>query len=393
MDEALSGAGPVPEGLDPAGLQAAADQIESDIAAGICEGAILLVSRGGQTPWVFATGTVQPTGTALQPDAVFNLYSVSKAFTNALVFRCLDRGEFTLDTPIVELIPEFAGEKRAPITIRHLLTHTAGLLPVFAPRPNMYVDRLDEVIAAICEFTQPVWPPGKSVWYSPMVAHALLGEAVRRCDVRRRSFRQIAQEDLFDPLGMKDTGFGLRADLRARHVVPVFDASCPPIDYLGRGAPGRHGALCQEDAEMPWLGAVSTAGDLFRFAEMLRRGGELDGQRIISSEMLRQARELQTGDMLSEIYRAHCMKRGWKLWPANFGLGFHLRGTSPGHYYHAGSNAPAETFFHVGIGSSVLWIDPVHDVVCVCLTTPVTDEAQSIERFERISDHVHSAVL
>jgi CubicO group peptidase (beta-lactamase class C family) len=383
----------VPDGLSPQGLRAVADEIETDLASGLYSGAVLLVSRSGQVPWVLAAGEERPGGAPLRPDAVFNLYSISKAFTNALLFRCLERGELALTTPIVELIPEFSGYARERIDIRHLLTHTAGLLPVFAPRAGMYIDRLDEVIAAICEVVRPMRPPGGSVWYSFMVAHALLGEIIRRCDRRGRTFREIARDDLFAPLKMTDTSFGLRSDLRERYVAPAFGPTSPPMEYLGHGNLGRYGALQEERAEMPWIGAVSTASDLFRFAEMLRLGGALDGERVMSAALLARAREPQTGDLPHEIYRAHCLKRGWKPWPASFGLGFHLRGTAPGHYYHAGSDAPATTFFHVGIGSSVFWIDPVHDVTCVCLTTPVLDEAESIERFERLSDLVHAAVL
>ena len=383
----------VPDGLSPHALDAVADEIEADLASGLYGGAVLLVSRSGQAPWIFAAGEERPGSAPLRPDAVFNLYSISKAFTNALVFRCLERGELELTTPVVKLIPEFGGYGRERITVRHLLTHTAGLLPVFAPRAGMCVDRLDEVITAICEVVRPMRPPGDSVWYSFMVAHALLGEIVHRCDRRGRTFREIARDDLFVPLKMNRTSFGLRNDLRGSYIDPVFDPTSPPMEYRGHGDLGRYGALKEECAEMPWIGAVGTASDLFRFAEMLRLGGALDGERIVSAAMLADARQLQTGNLLHEIYRAHCLKREWKLWPASFGLGFHLRGTAPGHYYHAGSDAPPETFFHVGIGSSVFWIDPVHDVTCVCLTTPVLGEAQSIERFERLSDLVHAAVL
>jgi CubicO group peptidase (beta-lactamase class C family) len=383
----------VPDGLSSSGLRAVAREVEQDLESGRYGGAVLLVSRSGQRPWVFAAGQRDSAGEPLTSDAVFNLYSISKAFTNVLVFRCLERGDIDLETPVVARIPEFAGFGRERITVRHLITHMSGLVPVLAPRAGMYVDRLDEVIAAICETVRPLRSPGDAVWYSPMVAHALLGEIARRCDSRHRTFREIAREDLFAPLRMSDTAFGLPRELRDRHVAVDFAPGSSPIESLGRSCSGRYGALLQHDSELPWLGAVSTVADLFRFAEMLRCGGELDGARVVCAELLQSACEVQTGDRLHEIYRAHALKYGWKLWPACFGLGFHLRGSAPGHYYHAGSRAPATTFFHVGIGTSVFWIDPVHDVTCVCLTTPVLGEAESIVRLERLSDLVHAAVL
>ena len=378
------------EGFAPAGLHAVATAVRSDIATGAYGGAVLLLSRDGGPPWVFSAGSAA--GRPLRRDAVFNLYSISKAFTNVLLFRCFDKGLFAADTRIAELIPEFSGEKRDLLTVRHLLSHTSGMLPMFAPRKGMHVDRLDEVIQAICAGLRPVRNPGEAVWYSPMVSHALLGEAIRRSDARERSFGQIAREDLFAPLRMHDSSFGLPERLRTRYVAPELAPDSLPMEYLGRHNPGPWGALEQEDSEIPALGAVTTVENLFRFAEMLRCGGILEGHRIVSAEVLDEARTVCTGDLLHELYLVYCMKRHWKLWPANFGWGFQLRGTAAGHY-HCGSRASPATFFQVGIGSSMFWIDPVREVTCIMLTTPVIGEADSILRFERLSDLVHTAVV
>ncbi len=353
---------------------------------------MLLVSRAGGRPWIFSAGNTEPGGRPLRRDAVFNLYSISKAFTNLLLFRCFDEGRFTVETRIADLVPEFSGGKRDLLTVKHLLSHTSGMLPMFAPRKGMQVDRLDEVVRAICEGVRPIRNPGEAVWYAPMVSHALLGEAIRRNDVRKRSFGQIAREDLFEPLQMHDSSFGLPARLRSRYVAPTLAPDSVPMEYLGRDMPGPCGALQQEDSEIPALGAVTTVEDLWRFAEMLRCGGSLDGRRIVSSEILEKARTVCTGALLHELYLVYCMKRGWKLWPANFGWGFQLRGAAQGHY-HCGSLASPSTFFQVGIGSSVFWIDPEREITCVILTTPVLAEADSILRFERLSDLVHTAAV
>jgi len=79
---------------------------------------------------------------------------------------------------------------------------------------------------------------------------------------------------------MKDSAVGVRADLKPRHIVPEIPPEFAAV-HPGSSNLGTHGAFEEEHAEMPWVGGVSTVGDMYRFAEMLRRGGELDGQRIL----------------------------------------------------------------------------------------------------------------
>ena len=86
----------------------------------------------------------------LRLDSVFSIFSVTKAITNVLVLRAIELGRFALTTRISDLVPEFSGGLRNQITVHHLLTHTSGLPIVFAIKPDMYIDRLDEVVAAVC---------------------------------------------------------------------------------------------------------------------------------------------------------------------------------------------------------------------------------------------------
>src|SRR6185295_8502721 len=96
-----------------------------------------------------------------------------------------------------------------------------------------------------------------------------------------RRFRDIMNEDLLIPLGLKDTSVGRRSDLKKRHLVPEFRGNSP-TQHLGHSNLGPNGAFEEENAEMPWVGMVTTALDLYRFAEMMRQRGTLDGARIIS---------------------------------------------------------------------------------------------------------------
>ena len=366
--------------------------IAEDIAAGRYFGAVLAIARAGQLGLHEAIGHADAAASrALRLDSVFSIFSVTKAITNVLVLRAIELGRFALTTRISDLVPEFSGGLRNQITVHHLLTHTSGLPIVFAIKPDMYIDRLDEVVAAVCAHIQPAEPPGERVAYSPLANHALLGEALRRTDPTRRSYRAIVHDDLLAPLGMGDSSVGLRRDLRARHVVPDFRGNFP-ITHPGHSNLGPNGAFEEEDAEMPWVGLASTVPDLLRFAEMLRRGGELDGSRILSPAMLELATRNWTAEKPNELYKALFEQRGWPPAPAYLGLGFALRGTAMCHHLYGTLTSPG-TFGNYGAGSALYWVDPTRQLTFVCLSAGVMNSLDNIERFQRLSDIAVAAAL
>ena len=359
--------------------------IQEDIRKRRYFGAVIAVARHGQLGLMEALGHGdEQASRPLQKDSLFSIFSVTKAFTNALVFRAIERGELALTTKVATIIPELTGSPRSDITFYHLLTHSSGLPSVFTPRPGMYIDRLDEIVAAICANVHSEAPPGERVTYSPLAAHALMGEAVRRIDTKKRGYRQLLEDEILKPLGMRDTSIGVRRDLKERHVVPHF-IDPMPIQHLGHSDFGPNGAFEEEHAEMPWVGAISSVPDLFRFAEMLRRGGELDGTRILSPALLDQATLNRTGDRPNELYKQLALSRGWVPYPAYIGLGFSLRGEAICHHQF-GTLASPRTFGHAGAGSALFWVDPKRDLTFVCLTAGVINEADNVERFQRLSD-------
>jgi len=365
--------------------------IADDVAAGRYYGAVIAVARQGRFGLHAALGHADAAGKQpLRLDSVFSIFSVTKAITNVLVLRAIELGQFALTTRISEVVPQFAGGLRDEITLFHLLTHTSGLPIVFAIKPEMYIDRLDEMVAAVCANIFPAQAPGEQVAYSPLANHVLLGEALRRTDPKRRSYRAIVQEELLDPLKMHDTSVGLRRDLRARHVVPDLRGNFP-ITHPGHSNLGPNGAFEEEDAEMPWVGIASTVPDMWRFAEMLRRRGELDGARILSPATLALATRNWTGEKPNELTRARFQQRGWSPEPAYMGLGFALRGSAICHHLF-GTLASPGTFGNHGAGSTLYWIDPERDVSFVCLTAGVMDSLDNLERFQRLSDIALSAV-
>ena len=364
--------------------------IAEDVDAGRYYGAVIAVARGGRVGLHAAIGHGDAARKqALKVDSVFSIFSVTKALTNVLVLRSIELGRFALTSRISDLVPEFSPGVRNEITVFHLLTHTSGLPMVFEVKPGMFIDRFDEMVAAVCANVLPAEPPGERVAYSPLVNHVLLGEALRRTDPKRRSYRAIVQEDLFAPLKMCDSSVGLRRDLRARHVVPDLRGNFP-ITHPGHSNLGPNGAFQEEDAEMPWVGVASTVPDMLRFAEMLRRRGELDGARILSPPTLELATRNWTGEKPNELTTARAQQRGWPPEPAYMGLGFALRGTAICHHLF-GTLASPGTFGNHGAGSTIYWVDPARDVSFVCLTAGVMDSLDNIERFQRLSDIALSA--
>jgi CubicO group peptidase (beta-lactamase class C family) len=382
----------VADGLCGERLKYLKDVIAADIAANAYCGAAIIVSRHGKIGLQESLGEYSSVDNRpVQPDSVFSLFSLTKAFTNVLVLRAIELGQFALTTKVVDIIPEFAGKPRENIRIEHLLTHRTGLPSVFSPAPGMPLDRLDVIISAICTRVHGEEEPGGRIAYSPMAAHALMGEILRRTDPKGRSFRDIVTQDLLQPLGMNDTSVGVRPDLKDRHIVPEFPPSFPATHPSSTVA-GPHGVFEDPAAEMPWVGVVSTTADLWRLAEMLRRGGEFDGHRIMSSRILDMATQNRTGDRPNEIYKAMALSRGWLPYPAYIGLGFSLRGDAICHHQF-GTMATPRAFGNHGAGSTLLWVDPELDMTFVCLTTRLMPEADNIERFQRLSDIAISAAI
>jgi CubicO group peptidase (beta-lactamase class C family) len=379
-------------GFDAKRLDFLTAAVERDIAQGQYFGGVISVQRGGQPAYHKVFGhSSESKERAVAEDSVFSLFSVTKAFTNILVFQAIERGLMTLTTPLTKIIPEFCGGLRERITIFHLLTHSTGLPSMFEASPGMYIDVLADTIAAIVAVALPVEAAGQSVAYAPLFNHALLGEAVRRVDPKKRSYKEILHEDLFDALGMKDTAMGVRPDLKARKLVPEFRNNYP-IKHLGHSNLGPNGAFEEENVEMPWVGGVSTAHDMMRFAEMLRCGGTLDGTTIVSRAMVKAAGTIWTGDKPNEFYASGIRAAGGIAPPANLGLGFSIRGPQMGTSMFGTLGSPG-TFGAHGAGTTIFWVDPDRDISFVGLMTGLMKTIDNLWRWQKLSDILLAAAL
>ena len=366
--------------------------VAADVASGLYWGAAIKVGRAGRLEFDEAIGFADAEHTRpLATDSVFSIFSGTKAFINVLVLRAIERGQFSLTTKMVDIIPEFAGAPRDRSTIFHFLTHTTGMPGVWEPRPGLVLDRLEDAVAAVCEYVLGTVEPGTRCDYAPMANHTLLGEVLRRTDPAGRDIVTIVREDLFEPLGMVDTGFGITDATRPRHVVPDL-RGIVPITHRSHENDEPHGLFTASRNEATWVGSSSTTGDLMRFAEMLRGEGTLDGVRILSPRTVRMARRNWTGDLPNELYRTVALRAGYEVPPAYLGFGFNVRGERMV-TTQLGALTSAETFGNYGAGSVLFWIDPELDVTFVALTAGLLDQARNIARFQRLSDLVVGAAL
>ena len=378
-------------GLDPDALARLKKAVERDTSEGLYDGAVFLVARGGSVAMHEAVGyTDLENKRAAKKDDAFFIMSITKQLTTTIVLSRIDRGELSLTTRIADIIPEFGKKGKQRITVQHLLTHMSGIsteMPFGLPLDQ--VGDLQAYVAAACE-QRLLSTPGKGVSYNPFTAHAILAETVRRLEGGKRPFRQILAEDLFEPLGMKDTSMGLRPDLAERRV-PVVVRDLTP----GLFEPALLEAtniLLTNETEIPAGGVFSTAYDIYRFSEMLRRGGELDGVRILSPGIVKLATTNQTGTHRNDLFDYAREEYGWPEFPAYIGLTFFLRGEGV-FPTHLGTTTSPGTFAGLGAGSTLFWVDPERDLTFVCLTAGLLEEIASALRFQRLSDMVVAAVM
>ena len=267
-------------------------------------GWLLAVARDGKLAHVADHGMRdRETGAPVDSDTVWRLASMTKPVTSVAAMMLYEEGAFELKDPVSKWIPCFADmhvyrsgshlkpELRPasePIRIWHLLTHTSGLTYGFQyahPVDAMYraagfewgnppgVD-----LAGCCELwaAQPLlFDPGSEWNYG--VSTDVLGRLVEV--ISGQSLDSFFRERIFSPLGMVDTGFDAAATvdrLAAAYVANPAGSGSPPVRIPG--AP----PVSPPDMLSGGGGLLGTAADYLRFSEMLRRGGELDGVRLLS---------------------------------------------------------------------------------------------------------------
>lgn len=364
------------------------DEIKSDIESGDYDGVNMIVARHGEIALQGTYGYAErATERPTRRDDVYRILSMSKAFTNTLAYRALSEGKLALSTRVVDIIPEFMGSDRFrsvrkdKINLTHLLTHRSGMPAT--PNPGVGPEQFGDLAAVIKALgsVDVVNEPGSNLNYAPSINHALMGEMVRRV-YGYEHFRDLAHDLIFEPLGMKDTAFGLPKAQEDR-AVPL-KVNVPDDGWLAPEDIECLNRYITEDAEIPWVGGTSTAEDIFRFAEMFRRKGEHDGDYLVAPAIIEAATTLQTGDMPNDLYTGINLARGWEAPAGNFGLGFSLSGVGTAPNFYGPFTSP-RTFGNYGAGSTLFWVDPERDLTFVFLSSGVMDEGDNVARFQKIS--------
>lgn len=375
-------------GFDMGRLQRIRAAIQSDITSGAYFGASVVVSRGPNIALSESFGNQNKSAT--QPvtlDSVFPLMSISKSLTAVVVLAQVERGGFQLTTRIAEVVPEFGANGKSAVTVAQLLSHTSGLGEE-TPPGHESSDAM-AVLDHICK--APLRSRPGHFGYSGESGYFVLAEFLCRLDGGRRSFRNIVAETLLEPLQMTSTEVATAPELRERRV---------PITVVGNadGLYSNCQLLAMERAfeaglVEPGGSYISTARDMHRFAIMLLEGGCLDGVRVLSPAMVRLATQSHTGADEFGILQHGRQLVGWPALRANYGLGFQTRGDVAFQPIMHGSLASAGAFGHRGAGLTCFWVDPVSKVCFVCLTAGFLEESRSVERWQRLSDMVHAAVV
>ncbi len=404
-------------GLGSNRLERVSEWLEAQVEGERLAGASVLVWRRGAPAYVRCAGLADlETGRAFDTDTIVRVYSMTKPVTTVAAMMLYEAGCFQLDDPVSRYLPEFAETRvwtggdgdiddtvpmATPMTVRHLMTHTSGLtygfmqanvvdaryraerieFPGDAGSLEELVDRLAG-IPLICQ-------PGSAWNYS--VSTDVLGRLVEIWS--GRSLQQFFADEIFGPLAMNETGFHVAPENHSRFASLYAPPSGAGMSQVGRttlnphSEPPRRGLKLQEAAAGSRFlsptelysgggGLTSTLGDYARFCQMLIRGGELDGNRLLSPKTVHYMRTNHLPD------NRDMAAMGQPVWSETsydgigFGLGFAVVLdpvkaqiiTSPGEHHWGGA---ASTFF---------WIDPQEDLFTIFLTQLMPSSTYPIRR-------------
>ncbi len=407
---------PTELGFDPRRL-GAIDAFIADnyLATGCYPGYTLLVSRAGKIAHLSYQGYA--------PDAIFRFFSMTKPVTSVAVLMLLEEGKFQLGDPVEKYLPEFAGQRvwqdgtptnfttrpaERPMNVQDLLTHTSGLTygfmgrhPVDAIYRERGLDRtsgmsLAEVCAGLAE-TPLLFSPGTQWSYS--MATDVCGRLVEV--LSGLPLDEFFQTRIFCPLGMVDTAFWVsddkvNADGTTRLVANYAEPSLSPFG-VPEGATGRMALLDDGGTKSPFRskpdmlsgggGLTSTVADYHRFTQMLARGGELDGQRLLGRRTIAFAasNHLQSGGDLASMGQPVFSETNYN--GIGFGLGFSVM-LQPA---RAQVMSSVGEYGWGGAASTAFWIDPVEDLTVIGLTQLMPSSAYPIRA--QLRSLVYSALV
>ena len=345
-------------------------------------GAITLLARHGRIVDFRTYGDRDlATGAPMTKDTIFRDYSMTKPVTGAAMMILFEEGKWLPNDPIAKYIPEFAhlkvyngaaadgnmilADPVHPPTMAELMSHTAGFTYGFfgntpvdkmvlkadvfgAPNLQGMIDRLAKLPLLYQPGTE--WNYSLSMDIEGYIVEKLSGE----------SLPDFMRDHIYQPLGMKDSGFWVPADKQSRFATLYW---WDPDTHMVTAQP--HGFVSPHPYDAPPAvpsgggGMVSTIGDYYRFAQMLANGGELDGKRILSPETVK----LMTSNHLAADLVSGKFGIGWQRMRPGFGYGYNCAVE----YNPQEANLPdgKGTFLWDGAAGTWFWVDPTNDIVFV----------------------------
>jgi CubicO group peptidase (beta-lactamase class C family) len=398
---ALAGA---PHGMSQERLKRLDAAMRSYIDEGKLAGAVVTIRQDGREVFSEACGwRDKEASDPMREDTIFRIASQTKALTSVAIMMLMEEGKLVLDDPLGKFLPEWSKTSVAvakerggydvvpakrPITIRDLLTHTAGISYGTGPGEKAWKD--SGIYGwYFADRTEPVSEVVKRMARLPMAAQPgeqwvygyntdILGVVVEK--LSGQTLDQFLRLRMIEPLGMNDTSFCLPPEKASRLAV-VYSAkdgrterAANPGAMLGTGHIGQghySGGPCVAFAG--GAGLLSTAGDYSKFLEMLRNGGEIDGRRYIS----RKSVELMTSDNL--VTAAFQPGQG-------FGLGFRIV-TDLG---KSGQPGSAGDYGWGGAYHSTYWVDPSEGLTVSYMTNIIP--AGGLEDQAKIRALIYSAL-
>ena len=378
-------------GLDAGRLDRIGEHLERNyIGPAKIAGCQIAVARHGHLAYQKSFGLMdiernKPT----RDDTIYRIYSMTKPITSVALMTLYEQGYFQLNDPVSRYVPSWKNHRvwvsgegdnlvteapRRPVSFRDVLSHQAGLtygggLPgvgVQHPIDKIYrglkirsSDSTDTMVEFMDKLAQvPLrYHPGEAWMYS--LATDVCGALVEI--ISGKPFAQYLDEVIFSPLGMTDTAFQVapdKADRFAANYQRGPDKKLQLIDDPATSAYNRMPGFKSGGG-----GLTGTSGDYLRFCEMLRRGGELDGHRVLGPRTLEvmHMNHLAGGKDLTQL------AIGGFSETANEGVGFGLGFASTMSQVQTGTLGTGD-YYWGGAASTIFWVDPKEDLSVVFMT-------------------------
>ena len=378
-------------GLDASRLERITDHIERNyIAPKKIPGCQITVARHGHQAYLRNFGSMDlERGKPMADDAIFRIYSMTKPIASVALMTLYEKGYFQLNDPVSRYVPSWknhrvwvSGEGEAmvteapkrPVSFRDVLSHTAGLtygggLPgvgVQHPIDNIYRalkirsnGSSDSMVEFMDKLSQvPLrYQPGEAWMYS--LATDVCGALVEI--ISGKPLAQYLQDEIFGPLGMVDTAFWVAPDKVDRFAANYQRGPDKALKLIDD--PATSAFISEPTFKSGGGGLTGTTADYMRFCEMLRRGGELDGHRILGPRTLEMMHmnHLAGGKDLTQ------MALGTFSETANEGVGFGLGFASTLGVVETGALGVGD-YYWGGAASTIFLVDPKEDLTMVFMT-------------------------